>query len=65
MKKIFVILIVVILLMSCASVDVSDTSTEIDYSIVYVEGMPCVVTAPFTKEMYRGITCDWSQWEGE
>lgn len=33
------------------------------YEIIYIEGMPCLIY--FGQSAAKGITCDWSKWEGE
>ena len=46
--------------------DVSPYYGETKYNIVYIKNMPCIeVHKTGYKTGYYGITCDWSQWEGE
>ena len=73
MKKLLIFSIAVLIIMiSCAS-QTNESAPAIEntlYEIFYVEGMPCVTmdrgpSYGTITARYWGVTCDWSQWEGE
>lgn len=71
MKKAVLIILCMFVLVSCATghydLNQSYTSDGIPYSIIYIEGMPCVVVENQTAYAYYiySITCDWSKWDGK
>lgn len=72
MKKLLIVFLVSFLLMSCAtgeagSVTRTGNTNYFEYSIVHIEGMPCLVVSSYTYNAHsvESITCDWSKWEGE
>ena len=63
MKRFLIVFIIVaILLAGCSTSDDVITKGKSEtlgrYSIVYIEGMPCI-------SIYTSLSCDWSQWEGK
>ena len=61
-KDLLIIVLITFCLLSCTS---SYTHTEsMSYEIVYIEGMPCVWGQKTDSANRAGLTCDWSQWNG-
>lgn len=63
MKKLIVIILVSLLLISCGGSAYEEGDVlpvyNVSYEIITVEGMPCMVVSA-----YHAITCDWSHWDG-
>jgi len=63
------LLLLAVLLMACETGMHRDPEPHVSftYEVVYIEGMPCIVVdyATSSSAAVFGITCDWSQWEGE
>ena len=60
MSKILVILLLAFVLTSC-EMGADEGTVTVTWEIIYVEGMPCVVTDGIQA---GGVSCDWSQHRG-
>ena len=49
------------------SVEVRDSVSNLKYEKLLIDGMPCILWSEHslaTDESRGGLTCDWSQWDG-
>lgn len=59
-----IVLVLVLALAACETGGVVKETTP-NYSIIYIEGMPCLVVDNRTSNFYHvlSVTCDWSRWQ--
>ena len=77
-KKMFIVFILVTFLGACGvikidsdhQIKVEGSGVPIGYELFYVEGMPCmrfsrIVPGENGVWDFTGVSCDWSQWNGQ
>jgi hypothetical protein len=74
MRRILIVLLITVLVLAACNYDeavpqeaqdISTTEDGIQYSTIYIEGMPCIWVfsdvADRYHSTYAGLDCDWSQ----